>query len=73
MQEVIVIFDKYGYGGLKTVTEVVAVPSGHCDARIFEMWVKYRAENWSMTEENVRAGFAYISCSISELPKEIIG
>lgn len=70
--EVIVIIDRYGYGGFKTIADVVAIPNGKSDVETFKAWARERSETFGISDENVESSFAFFSCEVSGLPKEII-
>lgn len=56
--EVIVIFDKYGYGGMRTLMDVVQIPLGSTDIDTFETWVK---------DKPSKDSYAYQSADVLEL------
>lgn len=67
MQEVIVIFDKYN----NEMTDIVMVPTGKTDVSTYRLWVNERSAASSISYENIKDRFAFLSQDVRDLAKEI--
>lgn len=43
--QVIVIFDKFGYGGMRTMVDVIRVPDETNDVKVFREWLSERGRS----------------------------